>query len=82
MTVFRFCPFRFLHGDKSSSTPDDPAATSEQQPPPMFGFGKHMCPGREVAKLEILVFLKVFLSNFDYEMVKGQVRGCVTTRKI
>ena len=38
----------------------------------MWGLGRHMCPGRELAKLEILMFLKAFLNKFDYELVKGQ----------
>ncbi len=31
-----------------------------------------MCPGRELAKLEMITFLKVFLTKFDYELVEGQ----------
>ena len=38
----------------------------------MFGAGRHMCPGRELAKLEMLVVLKAFLTKFDYELVAGQ----------
>lgn len=38
----------------------------------MFGLGRHMCPGRELAKLEMLMFLKAFLTKFDYELVEGQ----------
>ncbi len=38
----------------------------------MFGFGRHMCPGRELAKLEMLMFLRAFLAKFDYELVEGQ----------
>ena len=38
----------------------------------MFGAGRHMCPGRELAKLEMVVFLKAFLTKFDYELVEGQ----------
>lgn len=73
----RFCPFRFRHGDKSkgedSAALDRPAGGSaEEPPPPMFGVGRHTCPGRELAKLEMLLFLKAFLSKFDYEVVEGQ----------
>lgn len=39
----------------------------------MFGFGTHLCPGRELAKLEILLFLRAFLTRFDYDLVEGQV---------
>ncbi len=38
----------------------------------MFGLGRHMCPGRELAKLEMITFLKAFLTKFDYELVEGQ----------
>ena len=38
----------------------------------MFGFGRHMCPGRELSKLEMLMFLRTFLTKFDYELVEGQ----------
>ena len=31
-----------------------------------------MCPGRELAKLEMLMFLKEFLPKFDYDIVEGQ----------
>lgn len=31
-----------------------------------------MCPGRELAKLEMLLFLREFLTKFDYELVEGQ----------
>lgn len=53
---------------------DSAASASKEQPRPlMFGFGKHTCPGRELAKLEILTFLKAFLVKFDYDIVEGQV---------
>lgn len=94
----RFCPFRFMHGDKPVSAEDDglvdlssgeddncASVYSAHQPrPEMFGFGKHMCPGREVAKLQILLFLKFFMSKFDYELVNGQVslRARLCTRPI
>lgn len=45
----------------------------EQLRPEIFGFGRHMCPGRELAKLEILLFLRTFLEKFDYELVDRQV---------
>ena len=52
-----------------------PAKALKKQPrPQMFGFGKHMCPGKELAKLEIALFLKYFLSNYGYQLVEGQVR--------
>lgn len=73
----RFCPFRFMHGDKineegaaASGNPDQ--VPVKQPPPPMFSLGRHMCPGRELAKLEMLLFLKEFLTKFDYELVEGQ----------
>ena len=46
----------------------------DQPIPRMFGFGKHMCPGKELAKLEIVLFLKYFLSKYKYRMVGRQVR--------
>ena len=46
----------------------------------MFGFGRHMCPGRELSKLEMLMFLRTFLTKFDYELVEGQsVKGVLPT---
>jgi len=77
MFLVRFCPFRFLHGDKSkgagSAASASPAGGPAEQPiPPMFGVGRHMCPGRELAKLEMIMFLRVFLGQFDYEVVAGQ----------
>ena len=39
----------------------------------MFGYGKHLCPGRELAKLEMILFLKMFLRKFEYQLVEGQV---------
>lgn len=46
---------------------------SSQNPRPlMFGFGRHMCPGRELAKLEIILFLRTFLRKFNYRLVEGQ----------
>lgn len=38
----------------------------------MFGLGRNSCPGRELAKIEMLMFLKEFLTKFDYELVEGQ----------
>lgn len=38
----------------------------------MFGLGRHACPGRELAKLEMLMFLRSFLAKFEYELVEGQ----------
>lgn len=80
----RFCPFRFLHGKKTKSTtdgttdasPSDAMSTgSKAQPRPlMFGFGRHKCPGNELAKLEIVLFMRTFLGKFDYHLVEGQVR--------
>ena len=52
-----------------------PAQELRDQPiPQMFGFGKHMCPGKELAKLEIVLFLKYFLPKYKYRMVGRQVR--------
>lgn len=66
-----------MHGGKSKG--DDNAAgnrpaggSTEEPPPPMFGVGRHTCPGRELSKLEMLLFLKAFLTKFDYEVVEGQ----------
>ncbi|CAB1106783.1 unnamed protein product [Ectocarpus sp. CCAP 1310/34] len=79
----QFCPFRFLHGGEkkdtdSAASPGTGARRSGQPIPPMWGFGKHMCPGRELAKLEMILFMKTFLPKFDFEVVEGQVR-LVTT---
>lgn len=66
-----------MHADKINDEAAD-ASTSpggvpaEQPPPPMFGLGRHICPGRELSKLEMLLFLKKFLTKFDYELVEGQ----------
>lgn len=49
------------------------ASTKEEPRPEMFGFGKHMCSGRELAKLELICFMKAFLANFDYKLTEGQV---------
>ncbi|CAM9408191.1 unnamed protein product [Ascophyllum nodosum] len=75
----KFCPFRFLQDEKyvaGASLSNDamaPAKALKKQPrPQMFGFGKHMCPGKELAKLEIALFLKYFLSNYGYQLVEGQ----------
>lgn len=39
----------------------------------MWGFGTHLCPGRELAKLDMLLFLlEAVLAKFDYELVEGQ----------
>lgn len=46
-----------------------------ESPPPLFGFGRHMCPGRELAKLEHISILQRLLLEFDYQIVEGQV-GC------
>lgn len=76
--LIRFCPFRFLHGDRSKDTASaSPSGVAAEQPiPAMFGLGRHMCPGRELAKLEMIMFLKSFLTKFDYELVEGQsVKG-------
>lgn len=43
----------------------------------MFGYGRHLCPGRDLAKLEMFLFLKTFLAEFDYRVVEGQVRTFV-----
>ena len=67
-----------MHGDNTSS---DSAAASvipggvpaEQPRPPLFGLGRRRCPGRGLAKLEMLImFLKEFLPKFGYELVEGQ----------
>ncbi|CAM9850857.1 unnamed protein product [Ectocarpus sp. 8 AP-2014] len=73
----KFCPFRFLHGDEkkdadSAASPVAGARSSGQPIPAMWGFGKHMCPGRELAKLEMVLFMKTFLTKFDFEVVEGQ----------
>ncbi|CAM9526821.1 unnamed protein product, partial [Ascophyllum nodosum] len=65
----KFCPFRFLHGGKSENAAD---VGHEQPRPPMWGYGRHMCPGRELAKMEIAVFFKMFLEKFHYTVVAGQ----------
>lgn len=76
----RFCPFRFFAGEKTKEESSSASTTSSvvpadiKQPPPLiFGFGKHTCPGRELAKLDILLFLRTFLSKFEYDVVEGQV---------
>eukprot|EP00903_Cladosiphon_okamuranus_P015051 g13924.t1 len=73
----KFCPFRFLHGDnindQGASSKTSPGEMPAEQPrPPMFGSGRHICPGRELAKLEMLLLLKEFLPKFDYQLVEGQ----------
>ncbi|CAM9606502.1 unnamed protein product, partial [Sphacelaria rigidula] len=65
----RFCPFRFLQGNNGGA---ERATTGKNPEPQMFGFGKHLCPGKELAKLEIILFFRNFLSEFDYELVEGQ----------
>lgn len=78
--LLRFCPFRFMHGDQNkaerivvtSHSGGGKPAKQSQVPPPMWGFGRHMCPGRELAKLEMLLFLKAFLAKFDYKLVEEQ----------
>lgn len=55
-------------------SPGASTATRQEQPRPrMFGFGRHTCPGSELAKIEILLFFRTFLRKFDYRLVKGQV---------
>lgn len=50
------------------------APTRKEQPSPLiFRYGRHMCPGRGLAKLEILLFLKEFLTKFEYNLVAEQV---------
>ena len=67
-----------MHGDKKKHSEGAAASANpgevpaEQPRPPMFGLGRHSCPGRELAKLEMLMFLKEFLPKFDYELVEGQ----------
>ncbi|CAN0034904.1 unnamed protein product [Scytosiphon promiscuus] len=79
----KFCPLRFLHGDngdsEDGSDSNKPRGVPAKQPPPkMFGVGRHTCPGRELSKLEMLLFFKAFLSKFDYELVGGQsFKGCL-----
>ncbi|CAM9217969.1 unnamed protein product [Ectocarpus sp. 8 AP-2014] len=73
----KFCPFRFLHGDEkkdadSAASPGTGARSPGQPIPPMWGFGKHMCPGRDLAKLEMVLFMKTFLAEFDFEVMEGQ----------
>lgn len=53
--------------------PTNNAVAADQPRPPMWGYGRHACLGRELAKLEILVFLRTFLAMFDYDVVEGQV---------
>ena len=78
----RFCPFRFFHRSKHGGadeerlvglSDDDNGPSAEQLRPELFGLGKHMRPGREVAKLQVLLFLKCFMSKLGYELVNGQV---------
>lgn len=38
------CPLRFLHASSSSRPEPEP---------PLFGFGKHMCPGQHLAQVEM-----------------------------
>lgn len=69
----RLCPFRFLHGDKTNdaASANPGAVAASHPPPPMFALGRHRYPGGELAKLEMLMFLKEFLPKFDYELVEG-----------
>ncbi|CAI9108154.1 OLC1v1007689C1 [Oldenlandia corymbosa var. corymbosa] len=40
-----------------------------------FGNGVHSCPGNELAKLEMLIFLHHFTTNFRWEVVGGEEDG-------
>lgn len=53
-------------------------AFKDETRPYMYSYGKHMGPGKELVKLDI-VYLKVFLPNYDYRLVEGQVclRPCL-----
>lgn len=78
LSLARFCPFRFIHAHKRpdgvGDHDDSPALTETAQPRQlMFGYGKHICPGRELAKLEMIVFFKKFFNTFDYHIVERQV---------
>ncbi|KAL8160411.1 hypothetical protein V2J09_001948 [Rumex salicifolius] len=43
-----------------------------------FGMGMHSCPGNELAKLQILVFIHHLLNKFRWELVAGINGGGVT----
>lgn len=57
----RGCPLRFLS-----------SIGGEEPQPNMFGYGKHMCPGKFLAQVEILLLMKTFLCNFDFELAPNQ----------
>lgn len=68
-----------MHGSKSEEFFDEPEKacplrflSSSSPLPYMFGYGKHACPGSNLAQIEILLTMKAFLCNFDYTLEKDQ----------
>jgi len=61
------CPLRFFNTNK-----DQEKQQKEQFPPFIFGYGKHKCPGRYLAQIEMALAMKAFLCNFDFHVEPNQ----------
>ena len=63
----KFMPERFLN--KDGTLLDDPSSIGFYP----FGIGRHYCPGRHFAHLEIKATLTVLLRNFRFKTVSGGI---------
>ncbi|TFK90057.1 cytochrome P450 [Polyporus arcularius HHB13444] len=61
-----FKPFRFLDSKEAGSTRQQFVNTSDEFM--AFGRGKHACPGRFFAAMELKVILSYLLMNYDMEL--------------
>lgn len=59
------CPLRFLQHNKNRSSKPEPL-------PELFGYGKHICPGRFLAQIQMALLMKAFLSRFEFSLVSKQ----------
>ena len=65
-----FCPRRWLVDDDSKGSPSVVSATYKTGFRG-FGTGKRVCPGRDLAEIEILVIISSILRNFKVSLEPG-----------
>ncbi|KAK2753207.1 ent-kaurene oxidase [Colletotrichum kahawae] len=78
----QFDAFRFskLRQNKVKATEDGTEVghlfSSVGQTSLNFGFGRHVCPGRFFASVEIKMIVAIMLLNFDIMLAEGEIERC------
>lgn len=69
-----FDPFRFYNLRKHTEDGNRWQFTAPSDSNMHFGIGRHTCPGRYLASVEIKVILAHFLLNFEFRLKPGAQR--------